>query len=246
VTSGLGALLIQRGSLVLNATTLVRDGKAVLLLGSPTRGKSTLAWCLLQQEWQLLSSELSVVDSEGLVWPGIQQLKLWHDTAVALDLDWQNLPAVRRGLKRYALGRSELPVAVDPTHLAFIYTLGRRKSTNHKSEKENLKDESNANQEDESSSSEEQLFRAWARKFERAALLELRNHAYQPRFYRAMEQEASLFLQASHLLKRVPVHSLNAPEGITKMRNASEGVDLFNPVSLFRQEENLAAVEVEA
>ena len=60
-----------------------------------------------------------------------------------------------------------------------------------------------------------------------------------------MEQEASLFLQASHLLKRVPVHSLNVPDGITKMRNALEDVDLFNPNALCREEEPLAAVEIE-
>ena len=245
VTSGLGALLIQSGALVLNATTLVRDGKAVLLLGYPAMGKSTLAWCLLQQGWQLLSSELSVVDSEGLVWPGVQQLKLWHDSAVALGLDWQNLSPVRRGLKRYALGRAELPVAANPTPLALIYGLGRRKSTSHKSEKEKLKEDPIFTVEDTSSSSEQQLFRAWARKSEREALLTLRNQAYQPRFYRAMEQEASLFLQASHLLKRVPVHSLNAPDGITTMRNALETVDLFNPDSLFREEELPAAVEIE-
>ena len=245
VTSGLGALLIQRGALVLNATTLVRDGKAVLLLGSPTRGKSTLAWCLLQQEWQLLSSELSVVDSEGLVWPGIQQLKLWHDTAVALDLDWQNLPAVRRGLKRYALGPADLPVAVDPTPLTLIYGLGRRKPTNQKSENEKPKEDPISTVEDATNSSEQQLFRAWARRSDRESLLTLRNQAYQPRFYRAMEQEASLFLQASHLLKRVPVHSLNVPDGITKMRNALEDVDLFNPNALCREEEPLAAVEIE-
>jgi len=189
---------------------------------------------------------LPVVDSEGLGWPGLQQLKLWHDGAVALDLDWHNLPLVRRGLKRYALGPADLPVAVDPTPLALIYDFGRRKPTNHKSEKENLKDDSNANQEDESSSSEQQLFRVWSRKSERGALLTLRNQAYQPRFYRAMEQEASLFMQASHLLKHVPVHSLNAPDGITRMRNALEGVDLFNPDSLIRQEEPLAAVEIES
>jgi hypothetical protein len=245
VTSGLGALLIQRGALVLNATTLVRYGKALLLLGSPTRGKSTLAWCLLQQGWQLLSSELTVVDSEGLVWPGIQQLKLWHDSAVALGLDWQNLSPVRRGLKRYALGRAELPVAANPTPLALIYGLGRRKSTSHKSEKEKPEGDQNANQEDESSSSDQRLLRAWARKSEREALLTLRNQAYQPRFYRAMEQEANLFLKASHLLKRVPVHSLNASDGIITMRNALETIDLFNPDSLFREEELPAAVEIE-
>lgn len=47
VTSGLSALFGQRGALVLQGTTVVREGKAVLLLGLPTIGKSTLAWCLL-------------------------------------------------------------------------------------------------------------------------------------------------------------------------------------------------------
>lgn len=246
VTSGIGALLIQRGALVLQGTTLVREGKAVLLLGFPASGKSTLAWCLLQQGWQLLSSELSVVDAQGLVWPGVQQLKLWHDSAVALDLDWQQLPLVRRGLKRYALGPADLPVAADPTPLAFIYGLGRSKRANHKSEKEKPKEGLITTVEDESSSSEQELFRAWARKSERGALLKLRNQAYQPRFYRAMEQEASLFLQASQLLKRVAVNELIAPDGITTMRSALEAVDLFNPDALFREEEPLSAEEDEA
>jgi len=246
VTSGIGALLIQRGALVLQGTTLVREGKAVLLLGFPASGKSTLAWCLLQQGWQLLSSEMSVVDAQGLVWPGVQQLKLWHDSAVALDLDWQQLPLVRRGLKRYALGPADLPVAADPTPLAFIYGLGRSKRAKHKSEKEKPKEGPITTVEDESSSSEQEMFRAWARKSEREALLKLRNHAYQPRFYRAMEQEASLFLQASQLLKRVAVNELIAPDGITKMRSALEAVDLLNPDALFREEEPLSAVEDEA
>jgi hypothetical protein len=246
VTSGLGALLIQRGALVLQGTTLARQGKAVLLLGSPASGKSTLAWCLLQQGWKLLSSELSVVDSDGLVWPGIHQLKLWHDSAVALDLDWQNLPLVRRGLKRYALGPADLPVAANPTPIAFIYGLGRRKQTNHKSEKEKPKEGPISTVEVASNSSEQQLFRAWAQKSEREALLTLRNQAYHPRFYRAMQQEAGLFLKASHLLKRVAVHELKAPNGITTMRNALEAVDLLNPDAIRREEEPLTTVEVEA
>jgi hypothetical protein len=100
--------------------------------------------------------------------------------------------------------------------------------------------------EDASSSPEQELFRAWARKSEREALLKLRNHAYQPRFYRAMEQEASLFLQASQLLKRVAVNELIAPDGITTMRSALKAVDLLNPEALIREEEPLTAVEDEA
>jgi len=246
VTSGLAALVIQRGGLVLHGTTVVRDGHAVLLLGSPASGKSTLAWCLLQKGWQLLSSELTVVDAHGLVSPGIQQLKLWHDSAMALDVDWQQLPPVRRGLKRYALGRSELPVATDPMALALIYSLGRLKPINKKAEREKPKKDEKANQEDESSSSEERLFRAWSRKSERVALLTLRNQAYQPRFYRAMEQEASLFMQASNLLKRVAVHELRAPDGIEIMLTALESVDLLIADAIIRKEEPLPTVEVEA
>ena len=88
VTSGLAALLIQRGALVLQGTTVVRDGQAVMLLGAPASGKSTLACCLQQEGWKLLSSELSVMNEQGLVLPGLQQLKLWHDSAASLGLNW--------------------------------------------------------------------------------------------------------------------------------------------------------------
>jgi len=43
VTSGLGALAIQRGELVVHGTALERDERAIALLGHPTTGKSTLA-----------------------------------------------------------------------------------------------------------------------------------------------------------------------------------------------------------
>mgnify|MGYP005728197605 FL=1 len=99
-TSGLGALAIQRGALVLHGTALERDGEAILLLGHPVAGKSTLAWCLLQHGWRLLSSELVAVSPDGLVLPGMHQLKLWHDATVALELNCQQLPPVRKGRGR--------------------------------------------------------------------------------------------------------------------------------------------------
>ena len=232
VTSGLGALLIQRGALVLNATTLVRDGKAVLLLGYPAMGKSTLAWCLLQQGWQLLSSELSVVDSEGLVWPGVQQLKLWHDSAVALGLDWQNLPLVRRGLNRYALLPPELPVADQPMPLAVIYGMGGRDEKPHQMD--------GRREAETEQTPEEGDVLVFPGESERAALLMIRNQAYQPRFYRAMEQEANLFLKASSLVQKRGGYLLKVPEGIARMRQALEAVDLLDPETLIADVSNTA------
>ena len=97
-SSGLGALAIQRGALVLHGTALERDGEAILLLSHPAAGKSTLARCLLQEGWHLLSSELVAVGNDGMVQPGMHQLKLWHDAAMALDLNCAQLPPVRKGL----------------------------------------------------------------------------------------------------------------------------------------------------
>jgi len=224
VTSCIGALLIQRGALVLHATTLVREGKAALLLGSPVSGKSTLAWCLMQQGWQLLSSELSVVDDKGWVWPGIQQLKLWHDSAIALGLDWHDLPLVRRGLKRFALVPPLLPVADQPAPLTVIYGMGGRveKAQPMEAELENKTEQT----------SEVGAVRIFRLGSERAALLRIRNLAFQPRFYRAMEQEANLFLKASSLVQRGGGYLLEPPEGIARMRYTLESIDLLNPETL--------------
>lgn len=234
VTSCLGALLIQRGALVLNATTLVRDGKAVLLLGSPVSGKSTLAWCLLQQGWQLLSSELSVVDDQGLVWPGLQQLKLWHDSAVALDLDWPELPLVRRGLKRYSLLPPQLPVANQAAPLALIYGMGAREEKPHQMQAQALLDDEMATMPSVGE------VKAYHLKSERAALLSIRNQAYQPRFYRALGQEANLFLKASSLVQLGGGYALTVPEGIRRMQQAVKAVDLMNPQTLIADAANQA------
>lgn len=232
VTSCLGALLIQRGALVLNATTLVRDGKGVMLLGSPVSGKSTLAWCLLQQGWQLLSSELSVVDDQGLVWPGLQQLKMWHDSALALGLDWPELSLVRRGLKRYSLLPPQVTVAVQAAPLSLIYGLGAR-------EKKALTTLAVVNDGMETipAVGEVGIFPLGS---ERAALLRIRNQAYQPRFYRAMGQEVNLFLKASSLVRRGGGYLLKVPSGIRRMQQALKSVDLLDPEALLEKGANQA------
>ena len=221
VTSGLAALLIQRGALVLQGTTVVRDGQAVMLLGAPASGKSTLACCLQQEGWKLLSSELSVMNEQGLVLPGLQQLKLWHDSAASLGLDWAQMPLVRRGLKRYALLPPEAEVSSQAAPLEMIYIISRR---------DNRKDAQKSD--------------IQTRRLERqaVALLRLRNNAYQPRVYRGMDQEANLFLQASALARRVPIYSLQLSDGVKPMQQALETVDLLAPSSL----EAKPAVELDA
>jgi len=226
VTSGLGALAIQRGGLVLHGTALERDGEAILLLGHPAAGKSTLAWCLLQEGWRLLSSELVAVSSDGLVQPGMHQLKLWHDAAVALDLNWAQLPPVRKGLKRYALMAQDLTCMPQPTPLRLIYSLNR------------AKEDSGKENDIEAGDDQEKISLKASRNFSQTnALLRLRNQAFHARMYRGMDAEAQMFMQAAALARTVPLHALIVPDGIRAMAESLKKVDLMQPESMQQRKE---------
>ena len=227
VTSGLGALAIQRGALVLYGTALERDGEAILLLGHPAAGKSTLAWCLLQEGWRLLSSELVAIGSDGVVQPGMHQLKLWHDAAMALELNWAQLPPVRKGLKRYALVAEELTCVQQPTPLRLIYALNRAK--------EDLGKEDAAEAGDEM---EKVSIKASCNFSQTTALMRLRNQAFHARMYRGMDAEAQLFIQAAALARTVPLHALVVPDGIKAMAESLKKVDLMQPESMQQRIEN--------
>ena len=228
VTSGLGALAIQRGDLVLHGTALERNGEAILLLGHPTAGKSTLAWCLLQEGWHLLSSELVTIGSDGMVQPGIHQLKLWHDAAVTLELNWAQLPPVRKGLKRYALVAKDLTCMPQPAPLRMIYALNRAKEDSGKGVDIEKKIEM------------EKVSLKASRTFSQTnALMRLRNQAFHARMYRGMGAETQLFMQASSLARTVPLHALMIPDGIKKMAESLKEVDLLQPESMQERRENI-------
>ena len=229
VTSGLGALAIQRGALVLHGTALERDGEAILLLGHPVAGKSTLAWCLLQDGWRLLSSELVAVSPDGLVLPGIHQLKLWHDAAVALELNWSQLPPVRKGLKRYALLAQDLDCMSQPTPLRLIYALNRATADSGQ--------EDDAEAEDET---ERISLKASDNFSQTTALMRLRNQAFHARMYRGMDAEAQLFMQAAALARTVPMHALIVPDEIKAMAESLKKVDLMQPESMQQRTEATA------
>ena len=215
VTSGLGAIAIQRGALVLHGMALEHQGQAVVLLGHPAAGKSTLAWCLLQRGWRLLSSELVVVDAQGKVWPGLQQIKLWHDAVEALGVDWHQLPTVRRGLHRYACQPPTIACADQPTPIRHLYALSRDKEDSAQSRP-----------------AQASVVHASAALSQQQAMLILRDSAFQARAVRGMGMERQLFTQAAALARQISMHRLRVPSGIAVMAEGLNHVDLLNPASM--------------
>lgn len=124
--TGIGALLYQRGGMVLHAATVELDGGCIALCGFSGAGKSTLAAALCRLGCRLVSDDLAALFAGGpgecpLVHPDGRRLKLYDTTIARLGMSAQSGPAVRRGLSKHYVTP---PVALRaPAPLKAVYVL---------------------------------------------------------------------------------------------------------------------------
>lgn len=104
--SAMGALLHQRGVLVLHAGAVAANNHAVIFPGPSGAGKSTLAAGLHQRGFAFLADDVCAVtleDGAPAVIPGFPRLKLWEDVLSRLGKDKDQLKKVvwTRNLEKY-------------------------------------------------------------------------------------------------------------------------------------------------
>lgn len=203
--SAVGALLIQRGMLVLHGNALERNGRAIVCMGHSGAGKSTLAYALMQQGWRLLADDLVGVTPTGWVLPGIPRIKLWHDAAVAFGLDPEVLPPIRQGMLKYLLMGDAVQRAPDPVPLQALYLIDQERHA----------------------SGDLPASRLTRITSQKEAALRLRNQAYRPRFVRGLGLEGANFVALAALQQRVPLALLPLPAGIRAMQDWLEPLDLL-------------------
>ncbi len=126
LSSGVGALLHQRGDLVLHGSAVATGAGAAAFLGVSGAGKSTLAAALQQRGHALLTDDLCVVrpGADGLlmVQPGPPRFKLWRDALERLRIPTDSLPRVRDRLDKRLLPL-EAGFADTPLPLRRVYVL---------------------------------------------------------------------------------------------------------------------------
>jgi hypothetical protein len=115
----LGVILTQRARFVLHASTVAIGDVAVAFSGPSGRGKSTLTAAMTRAGHALIADDMTVIDSSGavpLVHPGFPRVKLWPDSASALDHDVDELPLLhpertKRSVQLTDFHRETIPLA---------------------------------------------------------------------------------------------------------------------------------------
>ncbi|WP_370235743.1 hypothetical protein [Brevundimonas sp.] len=117
-----GALLLQRGQLVLHGNAFeVGDGCAICV-GPSGAGKSTLAARMMQRGHKVIADDVCPIDEAGRVVPGMARLKLWQDAAQGLEIETGALPRIRPKMAKFAVPLGDA-FGADPAPVRAIYVL---------------------------------------------------------------------------------------------------------------------------
>lgn len=121
--TAMGALMMQRGHLVLHGNAFRVGDACAVVVGRSGAGKSTLAAELQRRGHDVLADDVVPVDADGMAQPGYPRIKLWDDAVARLGLDSADLERVATSVDKF-----QLPIVrrwTDPLPLRWVYVLER-------------------------------------------------------------------------------------------------------------------------
>ena len=103
--SGMGAILMQRGYIVVHGNAVALEGNtgALMCIGDSGAGKSTTAVAMMQRGLAILADDVCPLDDDAMAIPGMPRAKLWEDTAKRLGIDTAKLDRLRAGDAKFNL-----------------------------------------------------------------------------------------------------------------------------------------------
>lgn len=121
--SALGALLFQRGYLVLHGNAIRIGDQCLVCVGHSGAGKSTLAAGFLQRGYDILADDVIPVDEHGCALPGFPRIKLWQDTADRLGIETADLRRIRPEMEKFNYPLQDR-FTDQPLPIRWVYILG--------------------------------------------------------------------------------------------------------------------------
>jgi hypothetical protein len=179
-----GALLHQRGFLVLHGNAIRIGDHCMVCIGPSGAGKSTLAAEFMRRGHRVLADDVVAVDPQGEAMPGFPRIKLWQDAADRLQINTDGLLRVRPNMEKFNYPLTE-KFADAALPLRWVYIL-----RTHNADEMRFEPVSGA-----------------------ARFSALRNNTYRPRFLSGMGLEARNLTLCSELSGRIKLTRVLRPEG---------------------------------
>ena len=125
-----GILLHQRQHIVLHASAVEVNGKAVVFCGASGAGKSTLAAALTQRGYPMIADDVCAITTSRngtpVVHPDGRQLKLWAETIEKLKLEYIRGEHVRGRLEKFYVEPREAATEALPLRAVYVLLAARR------------------------------------------------------------------------------------------------------------------------
>lgn len=183
-STGLGALLHQRGDVVLHASAVQVGQGAVLFCGPSGAGKSTIAAALVERGYPLVNDDFCAVRTLGdqvLLYPDGRQHKLWEQAVDHLAAGDRVGQPIRPALSKFYVAPRLASANGEPLPISAVYALREdRRPDSATIEKLNVVDAARA----------------------------LRRNAYRPMLTRLMGQQQLYFEMSVRLLRQAVVGEL--------------------------------------
>lgn len=127
-------ILMQRGYLVLRASAVAVNGKAVLFAGSTQSGKTTYAAALHNRGFDVISDDISVIDESNRVLPGYPYLKIWANIVRYLRHEISSFTPIRPDVEKYWYPLTE-GFCSSPLPLHHVYCVNKNRTNQWQTKK---------------------------------------------------------------------------------------------------------------
>lgn len=124
----MGAVMMQRGHLVLHGNAFRIGDDCAVVVGSSGAGKSTLAAEFARRGLDVLSDDVVPVDENGMALTGYPRIKLWDDALERLGVPTEGLARIHTSHEKFQLPLERTRTA--PARLRWIYVLERHAGPN--------------------------------------------------------------------------------------------------------------------
>ncbi|MEN8193434.1 MAG: hypothetical protein ABFS12_11500 [Bacteroidota bacterium] len=183
--SVMGALLHQRGLLVLHGSSVIIKNRAVIITGHSTAGKSTLAAGLNEAGFPILTDDLSTISFNNsnniYVHSGFPYIRLWRDVIEKLQIKGE-LQKVRTEIEKYKKSISYDNI-MDKYEVGLILNLSKRNTTGFSFDEIKGMD-----------------------KFDI-----LKTNTYRTRFIEGLNMAQSHFNNVTKLIEKIPLYKIERP-----------------------------------